>query len=251
MDRRRLVPVAVASGLVVAYAVGSRVLRARLARRHQVGEATIDHLRDDTRVDPVTGAVRSVQSADVVLPEEELDRLWTPMHLERLARTYWRFLSRATLGVVRVEYTERERYVVLLFRPLELLAFRAPEYEIDGSRGVVRWRIMRGVLVARHGHDRDGYLEIEVRRLPSDRPGRGRLHVEVEVANFYPAIATSIGRWFYTATQSRIHVIVCYGFLRSLARLDLAESRVGRLAALSDIPDTAVPATEPTTARTG
>jgi hypothetical protein len=34
----------------------------------------------------------------------------------------------------------------------------------------------------------------------------------------------------YNATQSRIHVIVTYGFLRSLARLDLAESKVGRLA---------------------
>jgi hypothetical protein len=234
MDRRRLVPVAAAGGLIALYAVGSRVLRARLARRHQVGEAIIDRLKDDTRVDPVTGAVRSVQSADVILPEEELDKLWTPMHLEQLARTYWRFLSRATLGLVRVKYTERERYVVLLFRPLELLAFRAPEYEIDGSHGVVRWRIMRGVLVARHGHDRDGYLEIEVRRRPSDRPGRGCLHVEVEVANFYPAIASSIGRWFYTATQSRIHVIVCYGFLRSLARLDLAESRVGRFASPGD-----------------
>jgi hypothetical protein len=31
-------------------------------------------------------------------------------------------------------------------------------------------------------------------------------------------------------TQSRIHVIITYGFLRSLRRLDLAESRVGRLA---------------------
>jgi hypothetical protein len=250
MDRRRLVPAAVAGGLIAAYAVGSRVLHARLARRHQVGEATIDRLKDDTRVDPVTGAVRSLQSADVLLPEAELDRLWTPMHLEQLARTYWRFLSRATLGLVRVKYTERERYVVLLFRPLELLAFRAPEYEIDGSHGVVRWRIMRGVLVARHGHDRDGYLEIEVRRRPSDQPGRGCIHVEVEVANFYPAIASSVGRWFYTATQSRIHVIVCYGFLRSLARLDLAESRVGRFAAPADFPQ-APPPSERTTAQAG
>jgi hypothetical protein len=55
-----------------------------------------------------------------------------------------------------------------------------------------------------------------------------RLHVEVEVANFYPSIASRLSRRVYNATQSRIHVIVTYGFLRSLARLDLAESRVGR-----------------------
>jgi hypothetical protein len=52
--------------------------------------------------------------------------------------------------------------------------------------------------------------------------------VEVEVANFYPALASAIARWFYSATQSRIHVLVTHGFLRSLARLELAESVVGR-----------------------
>ena len=38
-------------------------------------------------------------------------------------------------------------------------------------------------------------------------------------------------RWFYTQTQSRIHVLVTHGFLRSLARLELEESAVGRFAA--------------------
>ena len=73
------------------------------------------------------------------------------------------------------------------------------------------------------GRGGDGYLEIEV-----ERRGADRLHVEVEVSNFYPAIASRLGRWLYENTQSRIHVIVTHGFLRSLARLDLAESRVGR-----------------------
>jgi hypothetical protein len=50
----------------------------------------------------------------------------------------------------------------------------------------------------------------------------------VEVANFYPSIASGIGRWVYANTQSRIHVIVTHAFLRSLARLDLATSKVGR-----------------------
>ena len=54
--------------------------------------------------------------------------------------------------------------------------------------------------------------------------------MEVEVANYYPAIAFGFSRRIYDATQSHIHVLVTHGFLRSLARLDLAESRVGLLA---------------------
>ncbi len=68
-------------------------------------------------------------------------------------------------------------------------------------------------------------------------------HVEVEVANFYPAIASAISRWVYENTQSRIHVLVTHGFLRRLARLDLAESRARRFARIEDLPDP-VPARE-------
>ena len=206
--------------------------------------ATIANLEDHTSEDERTGAVHSVQAADIYLPEETLRQIWTPLHLERLARTYWRFLTRVTLGLIRVKYTEGERSVVLLFRPLKLLTFRAPEYEMDAHRGVVRWRIARGLLVARAGRQKDGYLQIDVRRCDSEDPARARLHVEVEVANFYPAIASGIGRFLYNETQSRIHVIVTHGFLRSLARLDLAESRVGRFARIEDVPDPTPPSEE-------
>jgi hypothetical protein len=206
--------------------------------------ATIANLQDDTSEDAGTGAVRSVQAADVYMPEERLREIWSPPHLERLARTYWRFLSRVTLGLIRVRYTERERFVVLLLPALKLLTFRAPEYEMDETRGIVRWRIARGLLVARAGRGKDGYLQIDVRRCPSEDPTRGRLHVEVEVANFYPSIASAIGRWFYKETQSRIHVIVTHGFLRSLARLDLAESHVGRFSRVEDVPDPTPPSEE-------
>ena len=87
----------------------------------------------------------------------------------------------------------------------------------------------------RRGRGR-GYLEIDVQRHPPGSDGRAILHVEVEVANFYPSLASGIGNWFYANTQSRIHVIVTHGFLRSLARLDLAESRVGRFATLDEVP---------------
>jgi hypothetical protein len=171
------------------------------------------------------GAVRSIQAANVDMPASELDAIWTPEHLERLARTYWKYLSRVTLGLIRVVYTQDERLVVLLRRPFVLLRFGAPEYEISGDRGIVRWYIQDGLLVARRNQ---GFLEIDVRRMESDRPGYVRAHVEVEVSNFYPAIAHFIARWFYAQTQSRIHVLVTHGFLKSLAKLELEESAVGR-----------------------
>lgn len=191
--------------------------------------AVIAELRDWTSLDWDTGAVRSVQRADLVIESAALRELWTPEYLERLARTYWRFLSRVTLGLVRVVYSEQQRSVVLLARPLKLLSFHAPEYEMDAERGLVRWCIASGLLVSRRGRDGRGHLQIEVRRSPGADDEHALLHVEVEVANFYPSIASGLSRRLYNATQSRIHVIVTYGFLRSLARLNLAQSRVGRL----------------------
>jgi len=185
-------------------------------------------LADATAIDQHSGAVRSVQKAEVLIDRRALDEIWTPTHLERLARTYWRFLTRVTLGLIRVHYTEGERAVVLVAPPLKLLTFRAPEYEISASHGLVRWRIERGLLVARRGRDDGGYLQIEVRRGQEPEDVQASLHVTVEVANFYPAIAVRVSRRLYEATQSRIHVIVTKSFLRSLVRLDFAESRVGR-----------------------
>lgn len=210
-------------------AAAALVVARRRARGRYVATAVIVDAEDHTTVDD-SGAVRSVQAADLTLPREALDAIWTPMHLERLARTYWRFLIRGTLGLVRVAYTDTERYVVLLARPLVLLSFRAPEYQMDARRGIVRWRIESGVLVSRTGRGVDGYLQIDIRRSPPNDDDCVKAHVEVEVANFYPAIASGIGQWVYANTQSRIHVVMTHGFLRSLARLDLAESRVGRYA---------------------
>jgi hypothetical protein len=147
-----------------------------------------------------------------------------------------------TLGVVRVRYSPGGRSVVLLVPALKLLTFAAPEYELQPDHGIVRWRIVRGLLVARHGRAErvmgaQGHLQIDVRRIDGRSPGGARLHVEVEVANFHPAIASGFGRRIYNATQARIHVLVTHGFLRSLARLDLAESRVGRFADGENAPE--------------
>ena len=220
------------------------------ARRHQRAERApgrVAQLDDDTTIG-AQGAVRSVQTGELTLPAEALERLWSPLQLERLARTYWRFLSRCTLGLVRVDYGAGQRTVVLLRRPLRLLRFKAPEYAMDARRGTVRWRIEDGLLVERRGRHGDGYLQIDVQRLPSPGPRLARIRVEVAVANFYPSIARRLSAPVYRATQSRVHVLVTYGFLRSLARLDLAESRVGRLATLDEVPDPQTPPREPVSA---
>jgi len=221
--------------LAAAYAAGSRIARHVLGSPTKVGPTTIGPLLDDTTIDE-DGVCHSVQSADMRMPSAALQAIWTPKHLERLARTYWRFLSRCTLGLVRVEYTDGERFVVLVSRPLVLLAFKAPEYEMDAGRGVVRWRIDHGLLLAPPGMAADGYLEIDARRRDTADAGWSQLHVEVEVANYHPAIAWKLTRWIYAVTQSRIHVLVTYGFLRSLAKLDLDESRIGRFAELDEVP---------------
>jgi hypothetical protein len=222
--------VAAAAALALALAAVLAVARRPGPRGGPGAQAVISDPPDSCTADERSGAVRSVQAADIFLPTDALDAIWTPAHLERLARTYWRYLSRVTLGLIRVYYTERERYVVLLFRPLKLLTFHAPEYEMGPMSGLVRWRIARGLLVARRGRLK-GYLQIAVRRRPAPPgPQRAALHIEVEVANFYPAIAFGLSRRIYDATQSHLHVLITHGFLRSLARGDLAESRVGAMA---------------------
>jgi hypothetical protein len=186
----------------------------------------------------------SRQRADVTLPRSELDPLWTPEHLEMLARTYWRFLTRISLGMLRVVYTPTSRAVVLFARPLTLLEFRAPEYEAAADCGIVTWRIERGLLVAPPGRGK-GWLRITVRRppeslLPDDPTSSAddftTVRVTSEVASFYPMLAGwgwfwKIGRVIYRYTQLKIHVVVTNAFLRSLARLDLEPSVVGALRA--------------------
>jgi len=212
-------------------AIGTKLI----SRPSKVGAVAIGALQDSTKTDE-RGAVRSVQSADLQINSKTLEAIWTPTNLERLARTYWRFLTRCTLGLIRIQYTDEERFVVSVRRPFVLLAFRKPEYEMDDHRGIVRWKIERGVLVAAPGVNSDGYLEIDVARRPGIEPDMSTLHVDVEIANYYPRIAAAIAQWVYASTQSKIHVLVCYGFLRSIARGDLAESKTARFAQVDPLP---------------
>src|SRR5207237_7965556 len=162
---------------------------------------------------------------------------------ETLARTYWRVPSRVTLGLIRVVYGDNERSVVPVARPLTLLRFDAPDYVLEPDHCSVRWRIRDGLLVARPGRG-CGFLALTVTHLESDGHGRERVLIEVEVANFYPAIAAGFSIPVYEITQSAIHVLVTHAFLRSLARLNLAESKVGLFAPSAERP------TDPTAPRT-
>ena len=180
------------------------------------------------------GGVGSRQIAEVTLPRGELEKMWQPEYLERLARTYWSFLSSFSLGVIRVLYAPDSRDVVLLRRPFVLLRFHKPEYEFHRDGGTVTWPINRGVLVARRGRGR-GFLRLSVHRKPAeDGSDEATIVVTSEVVNFYPTIATRLSRWIYEQTQLRIHVIVTNAFLRSLARMDLAPSVVGSLKGLPE-----------------
>ena len=124
------------------------------------------------------------------------------------------------------------------------VALRGPEYEWADDHGIVRWRIRDGLLVARAGRG-CGFLALDVRRRHTV-DGRYTVRVEVEVANFYPAIAVGFSLPVYEATQSSIHVLVTHAFMRSLATLDLAESKVRRLAQMPTNADTAPPPIETT-----
>jgi hypothetical protein len=207
--------------------------RRRARARVQIVPARRSEYADD-------GSIGSRQEAAVTLPRAELDRVWSPEFLERLARTYWRFLSRRFLGLLRVVYSESSREVVLLRKPFVLLRFHAPEYHLEEHGGTVTWPIEQGLLVAPPGRGR-GYLRLSVQRPPDDDGKSPEITARVssEVVNFYPAIAgrgwfARLGRQIYNQTQLRIHVLVTHSFLRSLANLELAPSLVGALRPVGD-----------------
>jgi hypothetical protein len=157
----------------------------------------------------------------MLLPEGvSASRVVTQEFLSRAAPEYWRFVTRLSLGLIRVAYTRDHQSVVLLARPLVLLRFRGPEYELHADRGSVTWRIERGLLVARDGREK-GFLGLSVARV--DEPAADdRVRIQMVVRNFYPWLRGSgrfarLGAWLYGQTQQRLHRLITRGFLRSLA----------------------------------
>lgn len=219
--------------LIAALIVAALVLSARrlmiLRRLPALPGVAVDTPVDDTTVDE-EGVCRSLQTATLTMPAERADRLFTAEMLERLARTYWAYMTTLTLGVVRIFYRPDERSMSLLVRPVKLLRFAAPEYALDERRGYVRWRIVGGLLLARRGREEGhGYLSIAIERLEAAASGEARVHIEVVVESFHPLVHR-ISPWLYTNTQSRFHVLLAYGFLDRLVRRDLDLSVTGRFA---------------------
>ena len=175
------------------------------------------------------------QRAELTLPRTELERMWRPENLERLAATYWRYLGQVSLGILRVVYTSDARELVVLRPPLVLLSFEAPRYELGAREASVTYRMRGGLLVAPSQRGGEGRLRISVARPERASGDEVTLTVTSQVANFYPLIAgwgwwSRVGRLLYRLTQLRVHVLVTHGFMRSLANLDLAPSYVGTLA---------------------
>lgn len=181
------------------------------------------------------GSVTTRQEAEITVPRDALERLWTAENLENLARTYWAFLIRFFRGLVKIRYGSDCREIVALGF-IVLLRFHKPDYETGSERGCVTWRINKGFLVAPGGRNK-GHLKICVER-PEDLNGDGEVTVKVssEVGAFVPMLSlpglralNRFGRWFYKQTQLRIHVVVTHAFLRSLGNLELEESQIGSL----------------------
>ncbi|GIK76608.1 MAG: hypothetical protein EDQ89_10095 [Acidobacteria bacterium] len=191
------------------------------------GAPRVSILRPDPEEVRPRGAVSSVQEAEIVVGRDVLDRIWGPDNLELLARAYWAFLRRMSLGVIRVHYSATAR-TVTAFGRIPLLRFGTPLYETGEGHGRVTWPIESGILVAREGRGR-GSLRVSVERLDRDgadsASGRVRLIARVEVESFYPGLRgrgrfSRFGARLYEQTQLRIHVLVCNAYLRSLPRLD-------------------------------
>jgi hypothetical protein len=166
---------------------------------------------------PRTGAIESVQEADLRL-DEPVPEVISRSFLEWAARTYWRLITRFTLGLIRVVSDDGDQCVVLVARPLVLLRFHAPEYQVSEREGSVTWRIERGILVSREGRD-TGVLRFSVAEVGE---GGATVHVGMEVRNFYPWLRGSgpfarVGVWIYAQTQQRIHRAVTRAFLKRLA----------------------------------
>src|SRR3954447_23305820 len=203
----------------------------RLLARHREARARVHIVKQPETTSNTDGSVTSRNIADIAVPPTELEKIWNTEYLERLAATYWRFLTRVSLGLIRVHYEPDAREIVLVTKPFVLLTFLAPEYDTSGEGGTVTWRINKGLLVAPQGRGK-GFLRIAVERVDDPRTAEVELRVYSEVANFYPLLAgwgwwKRIGGVIYRLTQYTIHNIVTNAFLPSLATLDLAESGVG------------------------
>ena len=146
--------------------------------------------RPTTRRSTPTGGVRSVQGADIDMPAASSSTtLWTAAHA-RAPRAHLLALpvAAARSGLIRVATPSDERYVVPAVRARSAAdASRRPSTRWTSTRGIVRWRIEKGVLVvARRAAAATATWRSTSQRCDCPSRDSERVHVEVEVANFYP-----------------------------------------------------------------
>jgi hypothetical protein len=213
-----------AAGALALAAAAAAILGPRIARLLAPPNVRVADPEGPPTIDS-SGRVRSVQAAELEIDPAELAVLLSPAGLDRLANTYLRFLSRTTLGLIRVVQTPASQLVVLLARPAVLLAFDPPGLTLlDADHGRITWPIRGGLLAAPAPRaDAAGLLRIEAGRLRPTPANPATLRVEVAVFDYRPTLASRFGPAIYAATQARIHVILTHAFMRSLARMRLAQ----------------------------
>lgn len=169
-----------------------------------------------------SGGITCEQEAVVTVDRETFREIWTPSTLELLARAYWSYIQKRTLGAIRIA-SNGDAQTVVLFGRIPLLRFRPAVFSTADNLASVEWPIEKGLLVARDGRER-GFLKISAEREPGGDEAMPKLKVSSAVSNFYPWIRgggrfARIGTWIYSQTQLRIHIAVTKGFLRSLDEL--------------------------------
>jgi hypothetical protein len=173
-----------------------------------------------------TGPASSVHEAELDLPSELGPSPFSQAFTERVAVAYWRFLSRAGLGLLRIRVGPVSEEVGLVLRRPVLLRFAPARHDHGPDWAEIRWSIANGLLVARRGRGH-GSLVLRFDLLdPRDRDGRrARVLARVEVDGYQPAIRGSgrfaqVGSWLYAHTQARVHRRLARGFLLSLVDLE-------------------------------
>ena len=149
-NRRALAPIAgaaIVTGAVLAYRKAVRT-----TVKTPAGEVSIIDPDDNVRVHR-SGAVGSVQEAEILVERDFLERIWNADSLELLAPRLLGLPAKDVAGIIRMHYSHDAR-TVTAFSLLPLLRFGTPRYETDEGEGRVTWPIDRGLLVAREGSRR-------------------------------------------------------------------------------------------------
>jgi hypothetical protein len=175
-----------------------------------------------------SGPVGSIHEAELLVPATAVASILSAAFLERIARAYWRFLRRISLGLLRVRSGPGHESIVPLVSGVAVISFRPARYGADSERAELEWAIDDGLLVAREGRGL-GSLRIRLERRRPDHVerGRARLLMRMEVAGYHPRLRgprwfAPLGAWIYARTQAQVHRLVLRSFMRSLAGLELS-----------------------------